>query len=384
VRPLWGRPPNVEKLARKENVKGLVRALDYEDPISDTDGRTVDLGVDVRARAAAALGHLDTPAANEGLIRALDDPEESVRVSAVRALRERGGTTAVAPLMSAAATWTDPERREARSEAVDALASAHHPDVLRGMVAALLERDAHLEESDADVVRSLAEATGAPAALRDTIEDLIGHLDDPGIAPRARTLLVWLAPESVEPLIAAIGDERAQAESARALGAIRDSRAVLPLSSLVVSHEEAPVRAAAAWGLGEIKDPSAVGALLAATSDDEYAVRDAATAGFDKLGNAGIAVAMSMLVQPMLENGARSTAEIEGERTAELEGPRTEELTAAESAAAPAAPDATAAPAEEPPAAPGSPPAQPLAPYARRTELRATRAAPIIRRLLGR
>jgi HEAT repeat protein len=387
VRAPWGRPPNVEKLARKENVKGLVRALRYEDPISDTGGRTADLGVEVRAAAAAALGHLDTPAANAGLMSALEDPEERVRVAAVRALRERGGTTAVAPLMSAAASWTDPAREEAREEAVEALASAHHPDVLREMVAALLARPEDLEEPDADVVRRLAEATGAPAALRDTIEDLIAHLVEPATAPRARTLLVWLAPESVEPLIAAAGDETAAPEAARALGAIRDSRAVVPLSSLVVSSEDPLVRAAAAWALGEIRDPSAVGALLAATSDGDYAVRAEALEGFDKLGNAAIAVAMSMLVQPMLENGARRAEEVEGDRTEELAAAAPGELPAEASGAGAAADASGAGPTEPEPSAPVQEPgvavAAPAAPSPAQQPL-ATRAAPYIRRLLGR
>ena len=355
MRPLWGRPPNVDKLARKQNVKGLVRALRYEDPIADTEGRSVDLGTDVRVAAATALGHIDDGAAEQGLIRALDDPEERVRVAAVQGLRERGGSGAVGPLLSAAANWTDPARAGSRGEAVDALASAHHPDVLRETVGALLAREGDLEAADANVVRSLAEATGAPAALRDTIEDLIARLDDPDTAQRARVLLVWLAPESVDPLIDALEAGRSQAEAARALGAIRDARAVLPLSSLVVSSDEAPVRAAAAWGLGEIKDPSAVGALLAATSDGDYAVRAAATDGFDKLGNAGIAVAMSMLVQPMLENGARA-----------------EEL-------APAEPEALAAGAEATASAP-----LPARPAPQRPAPLAERARPVLRRLLGR
>ena len=359
MRPLWGRPPNVEKLARRENARGLVRALRYTDPIRDTEGRTVDLGSEVRAGAAAALGHLDAPVAGEALLGALDDPDERVRIAAVRALRERGGAFAVEPLMAGASTWTDPGRADSRMEAVEALASAHHPDVLRGTVSALIARPGELERADGEVVRRLAEATGAPAALRDTIEDLVSRLDDPASAARARTLLVWLAPDSTEPLIEALRAGRAEAEAARALGAIRDARAVQPLGALAVSSAPAPARAAAAWALGEIRDPSAVGALLAATSDSEYVVRAEATTGFDKLGNAGIAVAMSMLVQPMLENGARALDEA-------VEAPSTEGLAKPEPRPVPA--PAAVHPAPRPHAP------LPLA----------ERARPVLRRLFGR
>lgn len=369
MRSLWGRPPNVEKLARRGNVKGLVRALRYEDPVTDTSGRTVDLGADVRAGAAEVLGHIDAPESSYALTLALEDPDERVRVAAVRALRERGGTAVVKPLMRSVAHWTDPAHSDSRDQAVDALASAHHPDVLRDTVAALLERDDELAEADAGVVRRLAEATGAPAALRDTIEDLIGGLDDAAHVARARTLLVWLAPDSVDPLIDAVREGRSLPESVRALGATRDARAVVPLSALVVSDEPPPVRAAAAWGLGEVRDPSAVGALLAATSDAEYVVRAEATAGFDKLGNAGIAVAMTMLIQPMLENGAAAQDAVDAGRPEEL---------AAEVEVAEPEPATEALP-----AATGPAPAAPPVPY-RRPEPLVDRARPVLRRLLGR
>ena len=61
--------PWVEKHKRAADVEGLVRALRYEDPITDRDGRVVDLGSGVREAAAAALAEMDGMGARDGLRR---------------------------------------------------------------------------------------------------------------------------------------------------------------------------------------------------------------------------------------------------------------------------------------------------------------------------
>jgi HEAT repeat protein len=313
----------------------------------------VDLGAGVRAAAAGALARLDTPLAHEGLVRALRDPQESVRVAAVDGLRDRGDPVASELLTTAAAGWTRPEDAPARQHALDALASLDAPGALRRTAAELLMRPEALDDADAEVVRRLKQAA-RDDEVGETIGDLVADLEHGDVPERARTLLVWLAPESVEPLVGALSDPRVQREAALALGSMHDSRAVEPLCSLVVGSSEAGVRQAAAWALGEIRDPAAVEPLLIATGDADYEVRTAAGDGFDKLGNAAIAVAMSALVRPALANGARPD----------------EGLPEAAPAAPAAVPESPAQPRPLPP----RPTPEPLA----------TRAAPILRRLLGR
>jgi HEAT repeat protein len=311
VRLLRGRAPNVEKLQRKGDVDGLVRALRFEDPISDGDGRVTDLGTPVRVEATKALAGMEAQAAFGGLLNALDDPEEKVRIAAVRGLRQRGDPFAVEQLTSAVTNWTAPEHLRARDEAIDALAHLRDPTAPRRMAAGLLTRTAELDDvHDANALRRLTQA-GGEEAMRGTIEDLVARLRNGDASPRTRPLLVWLAPESVDSLVAALDHPVARREAIIALGSMHNARAVEPLLSILLGDDEPPVRIAAAWALGEIRDPIAVDALLLATGDADFGVRSEAIQSFDKLGNAAIAFAMGTLIRPMLENGSAPQEAIE-------------------------------------------------------------------------
>jgi HEAT repeat protein len=376
VRLLGGRPPKVEKLRRKNDVDGLVRALRYQDPVRDRDGVVVDLGVEVRKLATEALAGIAGDAATGGLLRALDDPEESVRISAVRGLRERGDAGAAEQLTSAVTNWTEPEYATARGEALEALASLRDPAAPRRLVAGLVTRGAELDpETDAEVLRRLTQA-GGHDALAGTIEDLVARLREGTAGARERAMLVWLAPDSVDPLIRALGDEAGRREAIFALGAIHDSRAVEKLCSILLGEDEPSIRTAAAWALGEIKDPAAVESLLVATADSDYHVRSEASASFDKLGNAAIAVAMSALVRPALENGAgpRDAIEAPGEGETHDGAAATEAEGAAAAGPALGAGSAADAPTVVRPS--------PFAP-ARGRRPPVTQAGPMLRKLLG-
>ena len=86
------------------------------------------------------------------------------------------------------------------------------------------------------------------------------------------------ARRNVNGLIKALGykkDWEVRWDAARALGEIKDPRAVEPLSAALKDENEY-VRKAAAYALGEIKDPRAVEPLIAALKDEELHVRWAA------------------------------------------------------------------------------------------------------------
>jgi HEAT repeat protein len=334
----------VHKLEAAGDVARLVRALDYADRVTDRDGRSADLAAPIRAEVAAALGRLDGATALEGLLRALFDPEELVRVAAVGGLRERGGPEALGALLSVAATWTQPSHAAARAEAVGTLVAMADPDVPARVAELLLARPGDLDEADADAFARLARAAGGDA-LAATADGLVSHLREAPAPARARMLLVALRPHSVDALIECLGDEHARLQAAVALGEARDARAVEPLCGAVLGDGDPAVRSAAAWALGEIRDPAAVETLLRATRDGEYRVRISASDAFDKLGNAAVAVAVAALARPALEAGARGG----GVPAAALH-------------------DGAAAPVEPRPA-------QPLPP---------SRRAPMLRRLFGR
>jgi HEAT repeat protein len=306
VRLFLGSPPNVEKLARKGKVEGLIRALRYEDVVSDRDGRMIDLGATVRAQAALALAHIDSQEAVGGLIQALGDSLESVRVSAIRGLREHGGDSVAERLMAAVTAWTRPDFAAARADALEAVIHIGHPESLRLVAGALVIRPVALEDADLAVVHKLGQAVG-DADRQATIGDLIGRLREGSETERVRELLIALAPASVDALIEALDDRRTQRDAALALGPIHESRSVPALSAVLLDNADEDTRVAAAWALGEIRHPSAVEALLVATGDDDYDVRTTAADSFDKLGNAAIALAMNVLApRPALGNGAQA------------------------------------------------------------------------------
>jgi HEAT repeat protein len=298
----WRRPPKVEKLARAGNVEGLVRALHYEDPITDRDGNPADLGTAVREEAAAALAAMHEPEAADGLLRALEDPEESVRTTTIRALREFGGSAGREPLLWVVTTWTEDDRAQLREEALQALRSFGDPEVPREVASRLLVRDVELDENDYRTLRELAESAG-PEAVNATIDELAGHLREASAPWRAAALLAALEPASVDVLLGLLDDPRAREVAALALGSTHSASAVEPLCAVLLHSDSPEDRRAAAWALGEIKDPAAGEALLVATGDRDYEVRAAASAGFDNLGNAAIAVTMSALVRSALEDG---------------------------------------------------------------------------------
>jgi pyruvate/2-oxoglutarate dehydrogenase complex dihydrolipoamide acyltransferase (E2) component len=192
----------------------------------------------------------------------------------------------------------------------------------------------------------------------------------------------------VEPLIRALADPRYRRGAALALGSIHDSRAVEALCAVVLDGAEPADREAAAWALGEIRDPRAVEALLGATHDGDYRVRNEAIAGFDKLGNAAITVAIGGMMQRVLEASASDPALTASGETSSLEegvaetDTLTEERPAVEWSTTPIPDPEPPEPAPDPAAAAATPATVPPARPRPVREALAERAAPLLRRLL--
>lgn len=301
---------------------GLIRALAHEDVITNRDGTLLDLGAPVREEAARALAELGGPAARRGLLSTLEDPEEAVRLAGIQALRRSSDPGTTNALLEAVVSWADASHARSRTEAIDALGEIGDATLPERLAAALLRRQADLTEADAEALRLLASADSAGRADSRVIEYLIealGSEPEDAVRDRAVTMLVWLAPASLEALVAAVSDSNSQRKrrAAIALGEIRDSRAAEALNGLLEA-EEPTAREAAAWALGNIKDPGSVEALLRASGDREYAVRSAATEGLNKLGTVAVILGVTSLVRPLLANG--TTPEIGSDVEAQLEG----------------------------------------------------------------
>jgi HEAT repeat protein len=89
-------------------------------------------------------------------------------------------------------------------------------------------------------------------------------------------------PRAVDPLIATLKNDRhfVRRSAASALGEIKDSRAVEPLiAALQIDDQGMGVRSSAAWALGKIKDLRAIEPLIALLKDKRYhGQREAVTA----------------------------------------------------------------------------------------------------------
>jgi HEAT repeat protein len=245
--PLFG-PPNVEKLATKGNVKGLIKALGYEK----------DAGT--RQAAAEALGKIGNEEGVAPLIAALRD-EEKVRQAAAEAL-EKIGAPAVGPL-----------------------------------VAAL--KDTKVSQLAAEALEKI----GAPA-----VGPLVAALKDLKVRQLAAEALEKIGAPAVGPLVAALKDTKVSQIAIRILGQVGDNRAVEPLIA-VLEDDQVHMRNAATealdkigwqpdqseagavywiakgqWGkcveLGEL----AVGPLVAALRDKSKNVRQAASGALEKIG----------------------------------------------------------------------------------------------------
>ncbi len=239
---------------------------------------------DAAARRAAAeeLGKAGDPRAVEPLIAALNDPDESVSNAAAMALGQSRDARAIRPLAAAlkqASTRWSAARAlvELGDPALDTLATAlaeAEVEVSKALLAHLKQYGVkdprlvpsllgHLRSGDWSVRRSAAELLGGTRDPR-VVEVLTEALRDENRLVReevARVLGESGDARIVEALLQAL-QSRDTAEVARALGKIGDPRALEPLAA-VFHGEDVVLRAAAAEGLGLMKDARALEVLLA-------------------------------------------------------------------------------------------------------------------------
>jgi HEAT repeat protein len=264
----------------KPAVEPLLRALQQKDPKRD-----------VRDYVARTLGKIGDPRAIPPLLEALDHEKQPVRNAASTALGDMG-RAAFRPLadrlrdpsarVRLGATWgivwvncaainrtgtttfreesaklligqLDDESGEVRRAALSGLRSL-------GRTATAIDRLLAMVDDPNDDVR--AEVFSALAESRDprAVEIFLAGFDDPSKVVRWRSAegLGWLrAKAGVEPLLAALKSEDATLRrvAARSLGQIGDRRALKPLIALAQTDQEADMRAAVGWAIGQIEYP---------------------------------------------------------------------------------------------------------------------------------
>jgi HEAT repeat protein len=295
------RKPDVAELRSKGDLTGLRALSRHKDLLWDRDDRPIDLGAPVRGEAIRALSEFYGPEVVEALYDAIGDPDAAVRRAAVTGLLELDSPAAATALISALVDWPEGHDAELRSEAGRRLATMDASGLPEAYAARLLESGRSAATSfDRQVLEALIEGDvrghDARAAL---VDFLISRLENPHPDREAAVegMLEWLAPDSVEALLSCLEGGRSRIACARLLGASHDARAVEPLVRML-GDSDPEARATAALSLGQLKHAGAVEALLGATRDPEYSVRDAAMSALDAMGAAAVTVGLAAMVEP--------------------------------------------------------------------------------------
>lgn len=224
--------PNIEKMEKKGDIEGLMKAMDYP-----------NAGVCIGAQEA--LIKIGEPAV-ETLIRALKDQERAqVRYNAITVLGWIEGKRAVGPLIQA------------------------------------------LKDESSSVRQLAARVLGEKGDSR-AVEPLIQALKDENTDARnaaERALKAIVDARAVEPLIQALRDEDLlfRFYVKWVLVEIRDAKAVEPLIQ-ALKDENTAVRKAAAGALGELGTAEAVEPLKRALQDTNGYVQKAAKVALKKMG----------------------------------------------------------------------------------------------------
>jgi HEAT repeat protein len=301
-----GCAPNIERLEQKQDIEGLIKALDHPDNkvrrgATEALDRMGEPAVEPliaalkdgdrsrRLAVAKVLGQSSDPRALEPLIAALKDEDWLVRSATARALGRIGDTRVVEPLI-AALKDTD---YHVRDSAVGALGEIGDPSAVEPLIAALKDKNGKVRWS---VIYALDNLGWFPDNQEDSasywavngeaeypldldsmsVTQLITALYHPEAQVRqaaAQKLGQAGDPRAVEPLIDALKDvnREMRKSAAEALGTIGDPRAVeLLIAALKDVNANREMRQSAAEALGKISDPRAVEPLIASLKDRNF------------------------------------------------------------------------------------------------------------------
>lgn len=207
---------------------------------------------------------------------ALGDDVLPVRIAAIEALGEIGGTAAAGTLASLAA---DPESSVAVA-ALAALGTVTGEDVLPALLAALRTGERDRQEAALTSIGERGEAAAVAA---------VGRIAQSGVDPAIRELAVWAlgeigTPEAAATLIALTADPRRSAAAVAALAALARAReSQLPALGAGLEHADVEVRCAVADALARTGSRRAIPFLAAALDDASVVVREAAAAALARI-----------------------------------------------------------------------------------------------------
>lgn len=307
--------PNVEKLKKKKNLEGLLKALRYGNVFDDFDAT---VNVLIRKEAAIALREVRDERSIEPLIQALkDDKNETVRHMIVVTLGVIGDKRAIKPLIQA--LWD--KEPDIRHSAVRALGELGDATAVKPLFQKLKEYSADNEDTtkalqmivnrDAIAVELLIQFLGdhdyhqflrdhPNHGLRFVIPEIIEKMED-----RTR---------SVKPLLQLLKAEDMAVRlcASEILVKIGDARAMSPLIRTLIQalkDKNRDYREKASIALGETKTVKElepfIEPLIDALNDDSYVVRNNVVA---VLGGIRDKRATEPLIQALADDKSRYEA----------------------------------------------------------------------------
>ena len=263
--------PRMEKLTR------ILAGEDRRDLTTDVKLGLADSDRSVRRRAALAAGRIGDPGAVPALVPLLQDPELEVRQMTAFALGLIGDALAVDPLLAA---LKDPEPvvRGRAAEALGQIGDARAAPAIAQMVVAALPPKAPLVTVRGD----------DPASMT-----------DPWLEPRLGVFALARLKDvrSAQAVLLSAGKPRFDWWAATWTAMRLENAALRPVLLAAVSSTDPLSRAYGARGLGALKDPADLDALLPLLRDRDETVVVNAVRAVALLGEARAVPAVSALLR---------------------------------------------------------------------------------------
>lgn len=215
----------------------------------------------------------------EGLIEALNTPDQNVRWAAVRALGEIGRVEAAAPLRGAM-NDENPFVRRAAVQALGMLGANGGEDVSAALVDALADGDPYVRREAIEALERIGPVGGWDPfvyALQDEFRDVR--------MAGLRALGTCGEPWTIDLLVGALGDVDPHVRKTATKTLVALGGSTVEALIVALGHEEWIVRQYAAWALSEIRPVQALDALIAALTDREAVVREVAARALGAIGD---------------------------------------------------------------------------------------------------